>query len=74
MYLVDPASHCNHVFGKTELLTLYRRTPIAQNTDGSFTLANSISFLSSYVILPTAPENKYLGKISFFIIKFIRIA
>ena len=31
------------------------------NTDGSFTMANSNSFLSPYEILPTARENKYLG-------------
>ena len=29
------------------------------NTDGSFTIANSNSFLSPYEILPTAQENKY---------------
>ena len=30
------------------------------NTDGSFTMADSNFFLSSYEILPIAPENKYL--------------
>ena len=30
------------------------------NTDGSFTMANSNSFLSPYEILPIALENKYL--------------
>ena len=29
------------------------------NTDGSFTIANSNSFLSPYEILPIAQENKY---------------
>ena len=29
------------------------------NTDGSFTMANSNSFLSPYEILPIAQENKY---------------
>ena len=38
------------------------------NTDGLFTMANSNSFLSPYEILPTAQENKYLGKFSYFII------
>ena len=39
------------------------------NTDGSFTIANSNSFLSPYEILPTAQENKYLRKFSYFIVK-----
>ena len=30
------------------------------NTDGSFTMAHSNSFLSPYKILPIAQENKYL--------------
>ena len=37
------------------------------NTDGSFTMANSNSFLSPYEILPIAQENKYLMKFSYFI-------
>ena len=32
-------------------------------------MANSNSFLSPYEILPTAQENKYLGKFSYFIMK-----
>ena len=36
------------------------------NTDGSFTMANSNSFLSPYEILLIAQENKYLGKFSYF--------
>ena len=39
------------------------------NTDGSFTMANSNSFLSPYEILLIAQENKYLGKFSYFIMK-----
>ena len=39
----------------------------SSNTDGSFTMANSNSFLSPYEILLTAEENKYLGKFSHFI-------
>ena len=39
------------------------------NTDGSFTMANSNSFLSPYEIFPIAQENKYLGKFSYFIVK-----
>ena len=38
------------------------------NTDGSFTMANSNSFFSLYKI-PLAPENKYIGKFSYFIMK-----
>ena len=38
------------------------------NTDGSFTMANSNSFLSPYEILPIAQENKYLRKFSYFIV------
>ena len=41
----------------------------SSNTDGSFTMANSNTFLSPYEILPTAPENKYLGKFSHFVKK-----
>ena len=39
------------------------------NTDGSFTMAYSNSFLSPYEILPIAQENKYLRKFSYFIVK-----
>ena len=39
------------------------------NTNGQFTMANSNSFLSPYEILPTAQENKYLGKFSCFIMR-----
>ena len=39
------------------------------NNDGSFTMANSNSFWSPYEILPTAQENKYSGKCSYFIMK-----
>ena len=38
----------------------------SSNTTGSFTMANSNSFLSPYVILPIAQENKDLGKFSYF--------
>ena len=31
----------------------------SSNTDGSFTMVNSNSFLSPYEILPIAQENKY---------------
>ena len=41
----------------------------SSNTDGSFTMANSNSFLSPYEVLPLAQENKYLGKFSYFIVK-----
>ena len=42
---------------------------IQSNIDGSFTMANSNSFLSPYEILPIAQENKYLRKFSYFIVK-----
>ena len=38
----------------------------SSNTDASFTMANSNTFLSPYGIIPTARENKYLGKFSSF--------
>ena len=38
----------------------YSRTD-SSNTDGSFTMAKSNSFLSPYEILPIAQENKHLG-------------
>ena len=41
----------------------------SSDTDGSFTMAYSNSFLSPYEILPLAQENKYLGKFSYFIMK-----
>ena len=41
----------------------------SSNTDDSFTMANSNSFLRPYEILPLAQENKYLGKCSYFIMK-----
>ena len=41
----------------------------SSNTDGSFTIANSNSVLSPYEILPIAQENKYLKKLSYFIMK-----
>ena len=37
--------------------------------DGSFTMANSNSFLSAYEVPSIAQENKYLGKFSYFIVK-----
>ena len=41
----------------------------SSNTDGSFTMANSNSFLGPYEVLPIAQENKYLGIFSYFIVK-----
>ena len=41
----------------------------SSNTDGSFTMADSILFLSPYKILPITPENKYLRKFSYLIAK-----
>ena len=39
------------------------------NTDGSFTMANSNSFLSPYKILPIAHKHKYWENFSSFIMK-----
>ena len=39
------------------------------NMDGSFTVDDSNSFLSSYKILPLAQENKYLMFFSYFIME-----
>ena len=41
----------------------------SSNTDGSFTMANSNSFLSPYEIDPIDQENKYLRKLFYFIMK-----
>ena len=38
----------------------------SSNIDGSFTMANSNSFLSPYEVLPIAQENKYLGNFFLF--------
>ena len=43
----------------------------SSNTDGSFTMANSNSFLSPYETLPIAQENKYLGKFSYTLVSRI---
>ena len=37
------------------------------NSDSSFTMAHSNSFLSHYEIFPSVQENKYLEKFSYFI-------
>ena len=36
-------------------------TPNGSNTDGSFTVHDSNTLFSPYIILPIAQENKYLG-------------
>ena len=41
----------------------------SSNTDGLFTMANSNSVLSANEILPIDQENKYLRKLSYFIMK-----
>ena len=41
----------------------------SSNTDGSFTMANSNSFLRPYEVFPVAQENKYLGNFFYFIMK-----
>ena len=52
----------------TPWLCIHSQTSIAR-TDGSFTMANSNSFLSPYKILPISQVNKYFGKFSYFIMK-----
>ena len=49
--------------------TLLQSNLDGSNTDGSFTMANSNSFLSPYDFFPIAQENKYLRKFSYFIVK-----
>ena len=39
--------------------SVYTVEPDGSNTDGSFTMVNSNSFLSPYEMLPIAQENKY---------------
>ena len=41
----------------------------SSNTDGSFTVTVSNLFLSPYEILPIVPQNKYLRKFSYLIMK-----
>ena len=41
----------------------------SSNSDGSFTMANSNSFLSPLEIFPIVQENKYLKIFSYFIMK-----
>ena len=50
----------------------YSKNLNSSNTDGSFTMDHSNSFLSPYEILPIGPENKYLGKCSDIIMKLYR--
>ena len=48
---------------------LFTVEPQQLEPDVSFTMVHSNPFLSLYEILPIAPENKYLGKVSYFIMK-----
>ena len=57
---------CRKFFSEIKSLQLNLNS---SNTDGSFTMVNSNSFLSPYEILPLAQENKYLGKFSYLIMK-----
>ena len=54
---------------RTYLFTNLQLTVNDSNIDGLFTVANSISFLNLQEILPKAQENKYLGKLTYFIMK-----
>ena len=49
--------------------TILQSNLSSSNIDGSFKMAYSNSFLSPYEILPIAQENKYLGKVSYSIMK-----
>ena len=51
-------------------LSILLQSNLDSSETGSFTMANSNSFLSPYEILPIAQENKYLGKFSYFIVNF----
>ena len=55
--------------GSSRTSVLLQSNLNSSNTDGSFTMANSNSFLSLYEILPIAQENKYLRNFSYFIMK-----
>ena len=46
-------------------VTIIQSNLDGSNTDGSFTMANSNSFLSPYEILLIAQENKYFRKFSY---------
>ena len=52
---------------KSEIVKIYIQSNLkSSNTDGSFTMVNSNSFLSPYDILPLAQENKKLREIFLF--------
>ena len=53
----------NHIY--TNLYCYIQSNLNSSNTDGSFTMANSNSFLSPYEILLIVQENKYLRKFSY---------
>ena len=56
-------------FSHLQILDMPQSNLDGSNTDGSFTMANSNSFLSPYEILLKAQENKCLRKFSYFIVK-----
>ena len=58
-----------HVGTFLRYANIYSRTLNSSNTDDSFTMANSNSFLSPYEIIPITEKNIYLGKFSYFIMK-----
>ena len=54
-------SLCPYVYSGPSLYIFAVQSNLnSSNTDRSFTIANSNSFLSPYVILPITQENKYL--------------
>ena len=63
-----PTSTRNIKFGAVAKENIIQSNLDSSNTDGSFTMANSNSFLSPYEIHPIALKNKYLGKFSYFIV------
>ena len=67
MGIGNPRLHC------VTFLSSLQSNLDGSNTDGSFTMANSKSFLNPYEILLIAQENKYLRKFSYFIVKFVKL-
>ena len=66
--LSAPIGRVNIIQSNLELYIIQSNID-SSNTDGTFTMANSNSFLSPYEILPIVQENKYLRKFSYLIVK-----
>ena len=57
------------LLNKTIIIMILQSNLNSSNTDDSFTMAYSNSFLSPYEILPIAQENRYLGIFLYSIMK-----